>query len=258
MILHSATDLKNIPRRIVSLVPSQTELLYFLGLEEETIAITKFCVHPAKWPGQKIIIGGTKNIHLEQVKNLHPDLIVANKEENTKEQVEELAKEYPVWVTNVNNLDDALQMIQDIGQLTNTALQAGKLVENITALFSALPIKNMAIPTAYLVWRNPFMTIGGDTFINDMLKRCGLQNIFAGRTRYPEITINELRDTGCSVLLLSSEPYPFNQKHIEELQAFLPGIKILLTDGEIFSWYGSRLLKAPGYFRKFLDKINSG
>jgi ABC-type Fe3+-hydroxamate transport system substrate-binding protein len=254
MILPSVTDLKNTPARIVSLVPSQTELLHFLGLEEETIAITKFCVHPEEWSRSKKIIGGTKNVHIAQVKNLYPDLIIANKEENVKEQVEELAKYYPVWLTNVNNLNDALLMIKDIGKLTNTGDKAKKLVENIAADFSQLRITT-AIPTAYLIWRNPFMTIGGDTFINDMLSRCGLQNIFADKPRYPSITIGGLKKAGCRLLLLSSEPYPFKQQHIKELQLLLPDTKILLADGEIFSWYGSRLLHAPGYFRKLLARI---
>lgn len=257
MILQSISDLNNSPARIVSLVPSQTELLHFLGLEAETIAITKFCVHPKEWLGSKKIIGGTKNIHAEQIKNLHPDLIIANKEENVKEQVELLAKGLPVWLTDVNNLAGALQMIQDIGQLTNTSGKAKKLVENIAAGFSQLQINKAAIPTAYLIWRNPFMTIGGDTFINDMLSRCGLQNIFADKTRYPIISIPGLKEAGCRLLLLSSEPYPFNQKHIEELQVFLPETIILLADGEIFSWYGSRLLAAPDYFKKLMAKINS-
>lgn len=256
MLLSSANDLTNAPTRIVSLVPSQTELLYSLGLQKETIAITKFCVHPKKWLFPKIIIGGTKNIRTEEIKKLAPDLVIANKEENVKEQVEELAKHYPVWVTDVNNLDDALQMIQDIGSLTGKFIEAKRLSEKIAAGFSQFQIDKPAIPTAYLIWRTPFMTVGGDTFINDMLNRCGLQNIFAGKTRYPEITIEALKEAGCRLLLLSSEPYPFTQEHAKELQKSLPDTKIMLTDGEMFSWYGSRLLLAPEYFRLIMDKIN--
>ncbi len=258
MILQSVTDLKYTPARIVSLVPSQTELLHFLDLNNETIAITKFCVHPKEWLGSKIIIGGTKNIQTMRIKNLHPDLIIANKEENNKEQVEELAKDYPVWLTDVNNLDGALQMIQDVGRLTNTTGNAEKLAEEITRNFARLKINDVPIATAYIIWQKPFMTVGGGTFINDMLGRCGLQNIFAGKTRYPQISIAQLKEAGCRLLLLSSEPYPFNQKHIEGLQAYLPDTKILLVDGEMFSWYGSRLLQAPAYFNKLITQINSG
>ncbi|MEO5893442.1 MAG: helical backbone metal receptor [Ferruginibacter sp.] len=257
MILQSVTGLKNTPARIVSLVPSQTELLHFLDLEKETVAITKFCVHPKEWLTSKTIIGGTKNIHIEQVKNLHPDLIIANKEENTKEQVEELAASYPVWLTDVNDLPDAIKMISSIGRLTDTSTKATALIEDIRAGFSSLEIKKSLIPAAYLIWRHPFMTIGGDTFINDMMTRCGLQNTFAHMTRYPQTTVAELKEAGCRLLLLSSEPYPFKQQHIAELQASLPKAKILLVDGEMFSWYGSRLLKAPGYFEELMSKINA-
>ncbi|MEJ7588135.1 MAG: helical backbone metal receptor [Ferruginibacter sp.] len=256
MILHSPAGLRNIPLKIVSLVPSQTELLHFLGLEKETIAITKFCVHPAEWASVKVIIGGTKNIDLQRVKNLKPDLIIANKEENEKAQVEELAREYPVWLTDVSNLTDALQMIQDIGILTNTYQKAAALAVAISGGFARLPGKHLPVPTAYLVWRKPFMTIGGDTFINDMMTRCGLQNIFAHRLRYPEVTIEELKADSCRLLLLPSEPYPFKQQHLEALQHNLPGTKIQLVDGEMFSWYGSRLLLAPAYFNMLMSSIN--
>lgn len=257
MFVQSVADINYSPQRIVSLVPSQTELLHFLGLEEETVAITKFCVHPSQWQRSKLIIGGTKNILLEQVNNLHPDLIIANKEENVKEQVEELAKHYPVWLTDVNNLGEALQMISDIGNLTNRTHKAANLVADILANFSELPFGTVAVPTAYLIWRNPFMTVGGDTFINDMMSRCGLQNVFAYKNRYPITSVAEIKDAGCRILILSSEPYPFKLQHIKELQALLPGTAILLGDGEMFSWYGSRLLQAPVYFASLMAKINS-
>ncbi|MEO6731787.1 MAG: helical backbone metal receptor [Ferruginibacter sp.] len=257
MFLQSANDINNSPQRIISLVPSQTELLHFLGLGDKTIAITKFCVHPSHWRRSKTIIGGTKNIHVEQIKDLHPDLIIANKEENVKEQVEELAKHFPVWLTDVNSLSEALQMISDIGNLTNTTRKAEKLVADILADFSQIAAGTVAVPTAYLIWRNPYMTIGGDTFINDMMNRCGLENIFAHKNRYPITSIAEIKDAGCRLLLLSSEPYPFKQQHLKELQALLPGTKILLADGEMFSWYGSRLLLAPPYFATLMAKINS-
>ena len=258
MILKRVTDLAYTPKRIISLVPSQTELLYYLGLEKETIGITKFCVHPQDWFKTKIRIGGTKTIKKENIDQLQPDLIIANKEENIKEQVEELAKDHPVWVTDVNNLNDALQMITDIGVLTRKTNEASELTASIKNKFSELkklPTATCQLHTAYLIWRDPYMTIGGDTFINDMLNKCGFQNVFADKLRYPEITAVELQITNCQLLLLSSEPYPFKQKHIDELQTHLPDCKILLVDGEMFSWYGSRLLKAVQYFKNLIHNI---
>ncbi len=256
MILRNTPDLGFIPKRIISLVPSQTELLFDMGLETETIGITKFCIHPATWFKEKTKVGGTKTLKINAIKELQPDLIIANKEENVKEQVEQLAKDHAVWVTDVNNLEDALLMIRDIGNLTARQQEAGSMAEEISRRFDELATNHKPIRTAYLIWRKPYMTVGGDTFINDMLGRCGLKNVFAGNSRYPEITISELQGIDCKLVLLSSEPYPFKQKHIDELSAALPGCKISLADGEMFSWYGSRLLQAPGYFRKLIDGLH--
>ncbi len=270
MILNNASGLGYIPKRIISLVPSQTELLYSLGLEEETVGITKFCVHPGQWFQTKTRIGGTKTINYDCIRQLQPDLIIANKEENVKEQVELLANDYPVWLTDVNTLADALQMIHDVGELTGKQNLAFSLTRNISHRFKELdqpqttnfkPILSVAegqtsdlkLQTAYLIWQKPYMTVGGDTFIHDMLSRCGFNNIFADRKRYPETNIPELHTSNLKLLLLSSEPYPFKQKHIEELSAQLPGCKIVLVDGEYFSWYGSRLLEAPSYFKKLIE-----
>ena len=206
--------------------------------------------------GKKIVIGGTKNIHLSQIKALAPDLVIANKEENVKEQVEELAEDLPVWVTDVNNLEEALGMIGDIGLLTHTNEKAKQLVNDIERSFAQIEPLTPAINTAYLIWRDPLMTVGGDTFIHDMLLRCGFHNIFDQQTRYPAISVEDLRRLNCELLLLSSEPYPFNEKHIQELQDWLPYTKIMLADGEMFSWYGSRLLQSPGYFERLIADIN--
>ena len=257
MILQQTNDLKYLPQRIISLVPSQTELLHYLGLETETIGITKFCVHPQSWFKTKERIGGTKTVNLDKIKKLKPDLIIANKEENVREQIEELAADYPVWLTDVNNLADALQMIKDIGILTGKTETATALINSISIGFKAMPKTEESVKTAYLIWRKPYMSVGGDTFINDMLLQCGFENIFTSQKRYPAITIAQLQTVNCQLLLLSSEPYPFKQKHIDELSNQLPGTKIILADGEFFSWYGSRLLKAPAYFKQLINEIQS-
>jgi len=257
MVLQQTAGLNYRPTRIVSLVPSQTELLYHLGLDAETIGITKFCVHPQSWFKTKDRIGGTKTVNIDKIHQIKPDLIIANKEENVKEQIEALAVDYPVWVTDVNNLADALQMIAEIGTLTGKSSAAIALIDNISKAFNEIPKIKYPVKTAYLIWRKPYMTVGGDTFINDMLQQCGFQNIFADKARYPEISIAELQTANCQLLLLSSEPYPFKQKHIDELSSQLPGTKIILADGEFFSWYGSRLLQSPCYFMQLIAQIQS-
>lgn len=256
--LGRTVQLDRTPQRIVSLVPSQTELLYHLGLEAEVAGITKFCVHPSTWFRTKPRVGGTKNVRLASVEELRPDLVIANKEENVKEQVEAIADNYPVWVSDVNTLEDAYAMMLQLGAITGTAAKAADLVATIQANFkqaASLPLSSQPLRTAYLIWRDPYMTVGGDTFIHHMLQRCALHNVFENSRRYPAISLHQLQTADCELLLLSSEPYPFKQQHIDALQQHLPHTKILLVDGELFSWYGSRLLHAPAYFNQLQQQI---
>ena len=252
--------LNKTPQRIISLVPSQTELLYDLGLQDEVIGITKFCIHPAEWFHNKTRVGGTKQVKIGMVHQLLPDLIIANKEENVKEQIEELEKHYPVWISDVLNLQDAASMISDLGEITGKEKEASEITQKIKKNFSRLQTSIQAAAgtkfrSCYLIWRNPYMTIGGDTFINAMMEAAGFENIFKDRTRYPEISIEELQMKNPECILLSSEPFPFKQKHIDELQPQLPGVRIMLADGQMFSWYGSRLIKAPAYFQNLQRSI---
>lgn len=237
------------PQRIISLVPSLTELLFTLQLEAEVKGITRFCVHPAAWKQQKAIIGGTKQVHLHQVQALQPDLVIASREENVKEQVEAIAAFAPVWVSDIGNLEQALEAITQLGVICHRQEAAAKLVRDITAGFSqpASPF-SPTLSVAYLIWQNPYMTVGGDTFINDMMQHCGLSNAFGHTRRYPAVTLEELAASDCKVVLLSSEPFPFREKHAEALQQQLPGKLIQLVNGEMFSWYGSRLVHAASYF----------
>jgi len=249
--------LNQTPQRIVSLVPSQTELLYDLQLDDEVVGITKFCVHPEEWFHSKIRVGGTKQIKTDIILRLKPDLIIANKEENVKEQIEELAQHHPVWTSDVNDLGSACDMIRQIGLLTGRSKITEEIVQRINKNFSRLSTPGPVLRTSYLIWKNPYMTAGGDTFIHSMLEIAGFENIFGGKSRYPELTIEELQTRNPRLILLSSEPFPFKQKHIEELQPFFPNTKIMLVDGEMFSWYGSRLLHAPGYLKSLRAKILS-
>ena len=239
-----------IPKRIVSLVPSQTELLFDLGLEDETVGITKFCVHPNEWFRNKTRVGGTKTVHIDKVRFLQPDLIIANKEENVKEQVEVLSDIAPTWVSDIQTLDDALSMINHIGLLTRKEQEALKIIALIEEGFNTITnLKSSHHKALYLIWHKPWMSIGKDTFINDMLQKIGCDNVFANLNRYPELTDEAIKDSGTNLVLLSSEPYPFKEKHIALIQELLPEASIKLVDGEMFSWYGSRLIKAPSYFK---------
>lgn len=242
------------PQRIVSLVPSQTELLYDLGLEEKVVGITKFCVHPKHWLKEKTIIGGTKQVRLQTIKDLKPDLIVANKEENTQEMVLELEQCAPVYVSDVHDLTTALQMVQDIGGLTGTKQKAEQIAKKIHVEFQSLKQISPKRSALYLIWKNPYMVAGSGTFINDMMSRVGLRNLIQ-TARYPKISVEKMIEMNPEVILLSSEPFPFKAKHVEEIKAFLPQAKVGLVDGEMFSWYGSRLVKSGDELKRIQEML---
>lgn len=233
--------------RIVSLVPSITEALFDLGLnEKEIVGRTKFCIHPQNGVVNVDIIGGTKNVNIEKIKQLKPDLIIANKEENVKEQIEELQKDFKVIVTNISTLEDNYYLLKTLGNLIGKKELAQKFNIKIYEIFQQFsdvaPRK-----CAYIIWQNPYMTVGSDTFIHAVLEQLGFENIFKNRKRYPEVSVQEMKSA--DYIFLSSEPFPFQQKHIEELQKDLPNAKIILVDGEAFSWYGTRLAKCEDYFK---------
>ncbi len=246
--------LSSIPKRIVSLVPSQTELLYDLGLGTEVVGITKFCIRPDQWFRSKTRVGGTKQLKIDIIHQLEPDLIIANKEENVKEQIEELGKKYPVWTSDINDLSSACQMIEQLGTITGKRQRAIEIKSQIRENFSRLTTPDSRLTTAYLIWQNPYMTVGTDTFIHSMLEAAGFENVFAKEHRYPETTIGELQKIQPELLLLSSEPFPFTQSHAEELRVRLPSTRVVLVDGEVFSWYGSRLQYAPAYFSRLREQ----
>jgi ABC-type Fe3+-hydroxamate transport system substrate-binding protein len=242
-------------------VPSQTELLYDLGLRDEVLGITKFCIHPEEWFRTKTRVGGTKKYDFEKIKALQPDLIIGNKEENEQEQIEELMKDFKVWMSDIYNLKDALNMITSIGALVGKQTEATNMKLEIESQFNQLQrqqpaTNNQQLKVAYFIWNNPYMVAGNNTFINEMLETCGWKNVFEA-ARYPEVSTEQIAAAAPQVIFLSSEPYPFKEKHVQEFQAICPDAKILVVDGELFSWYGSRLLQAPAYFRQLLEKISS-
>lgn len=249
-------ELPQAPQRIVSLVPSQTELLHHLGLGERVVGITKFCVHPQSWWRKKIRVGGTKALDLEKVAELQPDLIIANVEENEKEQIDELRPICPIWTSRVQDVADAFLLIKDIGQLTDTQSAADKLGKELGQVrehFLATRTLHPAPRAAYLIWQEPYMGIGRDTFISSMMEECGIRNVFNSKLRYPATTLQELQKLAPELVLLSSEPFPFREKHRKLLQEQLPNSRVMLVDGELFSWYGSRMLLAYPYFLRLLE-----
>jgi ABC-type Fe3+-hydroxamate transport system substrate-binding protein len=248
------------PKKIISLVPSQTELLYDLGVEEEVIGITKYCTRPKHWHENKIKIGGTKKLLLNKIQELNPDLILGNKEENEKEQILELMQSYPVWMSDIQTIQDALNMIESVGILTGKESKALTIQNDIREQFSHFKLSTRnslhhSKRVAYFIWRKPYIAAGSATFISHLLRMCGLENAFSPASRYPEITPENLQKANPSFIFLSSEPFPFQQKHIPEIQAICPHAKIILVDGEMFSWYGSRLLYAPAYFERLLQNL---
>ncbi len=239
------------PQRIVSLVPSQTELLFDLGLGARVVGVTKFCIHPAKARQRSAIVGGTKNFDFEKIAALQPDLIIGNKEENYQAGIEQLAATFPVWMSDIGRLAEALDMIRRVGAITGVEARAAMLAADIAAAFGALPAGAEAGPTvAYFIWRKPYMVAATGTFIDEMLRCGGFRNAFAGLGRYPEITAAQLAAAAPARVFLSSEPYPFKARHLAEFQAICPAARVEVVDGELFSWYGSRLLKTAEYLRQ--------
>jgi ABC-type Fe3+-hydroxamate transport system substrate-binding protein len=247
-------EIPEFPQRIISLVPSQTELLHDLGLGDRVVGITKFCVHPSDWHQNKTRIGGTKILKHGVIDSLEPDLIIANKEENTREDVELLSTKYPVWVSDVNDLTSALQMIRQVGKIVHAKNKSEELAERIAASFDLL-VPTERLRTVYLIWRKPFMAVGRNTFIDDMLTRCGFDNVI-DLDRYPEVREADLLHLDPELILFSSEPFPFKEEHLQPIARLLPHTHLELVDGEPFSWYGSRLVNSVAYFTKLLNRIN--
>ncbi|MFB6231879.1 MAG: helical backbone metal receptor [Salinibacter sp.] len=244
------------PRRIVSLVPSQTELLAHLNLGDEVVGITRFCERPEHWRSEKPIVGGTKQVDVDAVRDLNPDLILANHEENTQKDVEALAEIASVFVTEVKTVPGALEMIRTVGTLTDTTDRTSTLVGRIISRFESLP-DFPPLRAAYFIWREPYMTVGGDTFIHDVMAWGGFENIYGDRTRYPEVTLDTLAERDLDVVLCASEPFPFHKKDVftADLRDALPSTPVEVVDGQPFSWYGPRLLDTPAYLTDLRERL---
>ncbi len=251
MMGHSIT-LNSHPKRIVSVVPSQTELLFDLGLDDAVVGITKFCVHPHSWFQQKPKIGGTKKLNIPAIKALQPDIVIANKEENTLEDIRALQAFVPVWLSDIVTINDAYTMILEVSKLTDTYSKGQEIVAALEQDFDSISGMLAHKRIAYFIWKNPWMVAANQTFIHAILQHLGAINVFENLNRYPEVSEEQIQAASPEVVLLSSEPFPFKAQHAEELQNFLPSAKIVLVDGEVFSWYGSRLLHLKTYMQEKL------
>jgi ABC-type Fe3+-hydroxamate transport system substrate-binding protein len=245
------------PRRIVCLCPSLTETLCALGCAGQLVGRTRYCVHPADQARQVKLVGGTRDFDVDRIRAVSPDLIIADKEENPRPAVEALADSHPVFVCDVTDYESALRAITSLGELVDRAESAAALVRDIRQAF-ARPRLGKRQRVAYLIWRDPYMAAGGGTYIHALLDKCGFNNVCAGLPgRYPEVSIELLLQLDPSWILLSSEPFPFDQSHVAELAAQLPTARVINVDGQMFGWYGSRMLAAAGYLTRLIERMDA-
>jgi len=253
--MNRTINVSETPTRIISTVPSQTEFLADLGLDDHVIGITKFCVNPDTWFRSKNRIGGTKTLDLEKIKALKPDLIIANKEENVQNQIEALEEVCPVWISDIKTLDDALSMMQSVGKLVGVSEKSNSICDGILTVRTKSWKTAGGRTAAYVIWNSPMMVAGGDTFINTMLQEAGFKNAFAHLNRYPEVDAEMMNDVKPDFILLSSEPFPFDDKHVAEFEKIFSRSNTIRVDGTMFSWYGSRLQLAFPYFEELRAEL---
>lgn len=252
--LHHSIELSAVPKRIVSLIPSQSEYLWDLGLKNELVGISKFCIHPKEMFEKVTRVGGTKQIDLEKIISLQPDVVIGNKEENVKEQIENLRTHVPVWMSDVNTVDEAFDMMLKLGEMFGKESESQKIVSEIINGMNEIKKLFENNRVAYFIWNNPYMVAASDTFIDSIMRECGIINHFKDQKRYPEIAIADLK--GADYCFLSSEPFPFNQTHVDDLQKQVKNCKVVRVDGEMFSWYGSHLRLLPDYLKMLKKQLS--
>jgi ABC-type Fe3+-hydroxamate transport system substrate-binding protein len=244
---HRKIILQSPPKKIISLVPSQTELLYDLGMDSYIQGRTKFCIHPKTLVSNCQQIGGTKKLNIALIKELKPDLIIGNKEENVKEQIQKLESHFPIWISDVRTIEDDLNMIAQIGHICGIEEIAKELIRMKNTVLESIKDIFLHKKVLYIIWNDPIMTVGSDTYIHDMLEWLGFENCTGHLKRYPIIEEKQIREMNPDFIFLSSEPYPFKTKHLPEFNKMTPKSQVLLVDGEFFSWYGSRILHKSDY-----------
>lgn len=240
------------PQKIISFAPAITETLFSLGLQNEIVGRTRFCIHPKGIVEKAVNVGGTKDLKIERIHELNPDLIIVEKEENTKEMVEELEAHYPVYAFEVQTVTNALQMLETLGCIVDRTKQADALVHDIQRAFSSFPSLYEGKRAAYVIWQNPYMVVGKNTYIQSLLDKLGFINPFTEfEGRYPTITADDLQQANLDYVLLATEPFPFQEKHFPLFEEITNGAKTILVNGEMF-WYGVKMLEAVPYFKRHL------
>jgi ABC-type Fe3+-hydroxamate transport system substrate-binding protein len=251
--------------RIVSLCPSLTELVFDLDRGSDLVGVTRFCVHPADEVRAIEKVGGTKTPKIERIVELHPDIVLLNREENRAEDAEALAMAgIPCHASLPKDTAETAEMVRSIGAALDRQEAAEALARDIeersrrareTAL-GRLPVR-----FAYLIWRDPLMAVSGDTYISALLSLPGGQNVFADRPkRYPIIDPEDLVRAAADVVLLSTEPFPFDERHVDEISratALAPEV-FRVVDGELLSWHGSRTPAGIDYAVSVIDGVRPG
>ena len=248
--------INKIPKRIVSLCPSITETLCELGLSDKIIACTDYCIHPIDKVKNINKIGGPKNFSEEKILKLSPDIIFAVKEENDANKIINISKKITTYVFDINSIKEGIELIKALGNIFEIQNIANVFIEKILEGYKNLPKVNSNIQSLYLVWKNPYIAVGGGSFIDSVLNKLNLRNCLRNsEKKYPKINLNNF-ENNFDLIILPSEPYRFSNKDIDELENVFPEKVIIKVDGEMFSWYGTHQLKAISYFNKFVEKLN--
>jgi ABC-type Fe3+-hydroxamate transport system substrate-binding protein len=238
----------------VSLVPSITETLFALGRGEALVGCTLYCIEPRDALAGATRVGGEKNPDLDRIRALHPDLVLANVEENLREHVETLRGwGVAVFVSYPRTVEAGIRLIRDLGEITGAGAAGAALADSLARALAALSERLTGQPRPrvfYPIWRRPWMTVNRDTYVHDMLAVCGADNVFAALpARYPEIGLDEVAAARPDVILLPDEPYRFRRPHIADFALYpeVPAVRdgrIHLVDGKLAAWYGPRIGEA--------------
>jgi ABC-type Fe3+-hydroxamate transport system substrate-binding protein len=251
------------PERIVSLVPSLTEALFAFGLEQEIVGVTRFCVEPRRGVADKTKVGGTKALDVAKIKALEPDLVIASAEENGPEDVTQLIDHgCPVFVTLATSVESAIDLLRQLATITGTTAAARPIIQEAKealAFAVAAGASGERVRVFCPIWRNPYMTCGRATYVDDVITVCGGRNVFGERQeRYPQLELGEMAALDPQVILLPSEPYRFTKRHKADFRAFadVTAVKnghIFLIDGRMLTWYGPRIARSLSEVKRLLD-----
>lgn len=229
--------------RIISLVPSLSETLVDLGLRSSLVGCTQFCVEPKDLHRTAQVIGGTKDFSLEKIRALNPTHILANQEENPKELVLELQKEFPLLLTFPKSPFDVPSMLIDIGQFLS--LSFAEPAADLENVMRQEPKPQVGETFLYFIWREPYMVVGRDTYISRFLETFGYRNAYEGDQRYPALSEAEIALLRPQTVLFSTEPYPFRKRDAKRLREAWPDCpEIFKIDGRLMSWYGTMTKEA--------------